>query len=248
MNKDTMSHALTAQVFGLSLGPVDKLVALAIADYAEPDGSGIHLDMDAVAKLCCVSKHAVHKTVERLVDAGVLVVVAPASEDKPTEHRMSFENVKDDKLRPLDKNAKENEPTKEQQVIHVWNEIVTPPIPKAGVLVDRLRKIALRLKQIPDVHSWRRIFHYVNRQDWCRAPGRSNPDYRGEHPGWIITLDWLIANDTRPARMLERIEGEAKAPPPKLTKRSIAAMNRQGGTASTDNRPPPYTPPMVNDD
>lgn len=86
-------------------------------------------------------------------------------------------------------------------VVKLWNEIVTRPIPQVRRLTaDRTRKVNARLREYPDLSSWRTVISWLNAQDWCRANGR------GEHPNWTATLDWLVKSDGVFQRWLEQAE------------------------------------------
>ena len=95
-------------------------------------------------------------------------------------------------------------------VVEIWNNIVTAPIPKVEKLTaSRKRKIDARLKSYPELETWRTCITWLNGQAWCRAPGT------GDHPDWAATLDWLIKNDDPMTRTLESVsaEGAARAAP-----------------------------------
>ena len=86
-----------------------------------------------------------------------------------------------------------------QDVVDVWNQSVTAPIPQVTRLTaDRKAKIDARLKTYPDLASWRTAIAWINGQAWCRAPGT------GQHPNWTATLDWLCKTDGNIQRGLER--------------------------------------------
>lgn len=91
-------------------------------------------------------------------------------------------------------------------VVAIWNEVVTSPIPKVTRLTsDRETKINARLQSFPDLSTWRTVIVWINGQDWCRKPGR------GEHPNWCATLDWLVKSDGNVVRQLERAEADTAA-------------------------------------
>lgn len=88
-----------------------------------------------------------------------------------------------------------------KRVVDLWNLIVTPPITQVTKLTaDRISKINARLKASPDLAAWRTVIAWINRQDWCRAPGT------GEHPNWTASLDWLCKSDGTFQKWLERAE------------------------------------------
>lgn len=101
---------------------------------------------------------------------------------------------------------------KAEDVVSVWNTIVTPPIPKVDKLTpDRRMKINARLKAFPAIGDWQTAITWVNGQDWCRAPGTGN------NPKWTATLDWLVKNDSWIQRAIEHAHSERpslKSAPP----------------------------------
>ena len=86
-----------------------------------------------------------------------------------------------------------------QEVVDLWNQLVTSPIPKVTKLTpDRRTRIEARLRTFPTLAEWQTAITWVNGQPWCRASGQ------GTHPGWTATLDWLVKNDGQVQRCLER--------------------------------------------
>lgn len=117
-------------------------------------------------------------------------------------------------------------------VVTLWNQLVTPPIPQVTKLTaDRTAKINARLKEFPDLASWRTVITWLNRQDWCRACGT------GEHPNWTASLDWLVKNDGQIARYLERA---STAMPP-----AVARTPRVGPTVPGWSQCRSHTPPCT---
>lgn len=90
-------------------------------------------------------------------------------------------------------------PPAAQELVDLWNQVVTPPLPKVTKLTaDRRAKLNARLKEYPDLATWRTLIAWVNGQDWCRASGS------GDHPNWTATLDWLCKSDGQVQRYIER--------------------------------------------
>lgn len=86
-----------------------------------------------------------------------------------------------------------------EEVVALWNSIVTAPIPQvARLTADRRTKIAARLKTYPKREEWTTSITWYNGQAWCRAPGT------GEHANWTVTLDWLVKGDGPIQRALEK--------------------------------------------
>ena len=99
-----------------------------------------------------------------------------------------------------------------QDVVELWNSIVTAPIPKVRKLTaDRKRKIEARLKTYPDLENWRTCIVWLNRQAWCRASGT------GEHGNWTATFDYLIRNDGTITQALEKVSAEGDVSAPSVT-------------------------------
>ena len=96
-----------------------------------------------------------------------------------------------------------------QEVVDLWNQLVTSPIPKVTKLTpDRRTRIEARLRTFPSLADWQTAITWVNGQPWCRASGQ------GTHPGWTATLDWLVKNDGQVQRCLERSQQIPMVSPP----------------------------------
>jgi len=94
------------------------------------------------------------------------------------------------------------------EVIAVWNETVTSPIPKASRLTpERTKRITARLVSYPNLSDWILVIGWLNRQAWCRAPGTGN------HPTWTATLDWLCKSDDNVQKHLEQAQAHGSAAP-----------------------------------
>lgn len=130
------------------------------------------------------------KGTERKGTEGILPGLAPSHAEDSTEQTQA-----------------DARPTA-HDVVAIWNEVVTSPIPKVTRLTsDRETKINARLQSYPDLRMWRTVIVWINGQDWCRKPGR------GEHPNWCATLDWLTKSDGNFVRQLERAEADRTAAP-----------------------------------
>jgi hypothetical protein len=106
-----------------------------------------------------------------------------------------------------------------KDVVDLWNEVVTSPIPKITKLTtDRETKINARLQSYPDLNTWRTVIVWINGQEWCRAAGR------GDHPNWTATLDWLVRNDGNVQRQLERASVMPSKPAPGQATRDEAHL------------------------
>ena len=93
-----------------------------------------------------------------------------------------------------------------EQIVAIWNEIVTAPIPKVLKLTaDRRAKLSARLKAHPNPETWRTAIAWVNGQGWCRAHGG------GAHGNWTATIDWLCRNDGVLQRCYEQAVQEQPA-------------------------------------
>lgn len=85
-----------------------------------------------------------------------------------------------------------------EQVVRVWNEIVTSPIPKARWSADRGKKIDARVKVLPTLEHWRVAITEMNATDWCRGEAKNS-----EHPNWRATFTWFVKKDDTVLRFLE---------------------------------------------
>jgi len=83
-------------------------------------------------------------------------------------------------------------------VVELWNRMALAPVPKVQRVMAGLRKkIAARMKTFPAVETFNLVFRYVNQSAW----------HRGEDPksnGWVVTLTWVVANDERFQRLVEK--------------------------------------------
>jgi hypothetical protein len=81
-----------------------------------------------------------------------------------------------------------------------WNEICgSEGLPLVEDLTNgREKKIAKRLRRQPTVEFWERVFNGVIRSEFLmgRKPSPT-------HPNWTATIDWLIANDENPLKVVE---------------------------------------------
>ncbi len=89
-------------------------------------------------------------------------------------------------------------PSMSQQVISLWNSIVTAPIAKARWSPDRGKKIDARCKVLPTLDHWRVAITEMNGTDWCRGEAKSS-----EHPNWRATFTWFVKKDDTVLRFLE---------------------------------------------
>ena len=96
-----------------------------------------------------------------------------------------------------------------QDLVDAWNEVTHLPIPRCREITkERRRKIQARMQERPDLAEWRDIFGRVEASSFCRGeiPGRN-----GSAP-WVADFDWIIANDTNPAKVLEGKYDERSPP------------------------------------
>ena len=83
-----------------------------------------------------------------------------------------------------------------------WNEICgsegLPVVDVEDMTNGRRKKISARLRRQPTVEFWERVFNGVIRSDFLmgRKPSK-------DHPNWMATIDWLIANDENPLKVVE---------------------------------------------
>jgi hypothetical protein len=83
-----------------------------------------------------------------------------------------------------------------------WNEICgsegLPMVDVGDMTNGRRKKISARLRRQPTVEFWERVFNGVIRSDFLmgRKPSK-------DHPNWMATIDWLIANDENPLKVVE---------------------------------------------
>ena len=98
------------------------------------------------------------------------------------------------------------------QIVERWNTTMTIPIPQVKILTaQRRRKLLSRIRELPDLEIWTKLFRYINTQEWCRG--------EGSHSDWTATLDWLIHSQDNLVKQLEKMDTPIPVREPKLTGR-----------------------------
>lgn len=98
------------------------------------------------------------------------------------------------------------------QLVERWNTTMTIPIPQVKILTEkRRRKLLSRIRELPDLEIWTKLFRYINTQEWCRG--------EGSHSDWTATLDWLIHSQDNLVKQLEKMDTPIPVHEPKLTGR-----------------------------
>lgn len=248
-----MSLFVMAHVFRCALDPTDKLVLLAISDATNDDGEHARLSLSTLAAKSSMTENTVRAAVNRLLERRLLSIAKKHTSRSSAEYKVNVgaltaqEQSNDVSLTSDADRSAERAPARREMrtwaelVVRTWNETVTDPIPRVRYVTDaRVKKIWARRAVVPELENWKRVFAWANTQDWCRAPGR-NPDYKGDHGNWVITLDWLVENDTRTAKFQERSESEQARLP---TRKSIAKATRTAGMEAMRDRTP-YIPEVV---
>lgn len=85
-----MSIHLMAAAFLLDVAPAQKLALLKLCDCADDDGSNAFPSVATLAQAASVSERHAQRLLRELVEAGLLVVQAPASRYRPTTYRISL--------------------------------------------------------------------------------------------------------------------------------------------------------------
>lgn len=86
-----MSVRSMASVFeARGITPTQKLVLLALADHANDDGRSIYPSTETVCKKTNLSERSVRSTIGGLRNAGILVIVKPATANFPNEYAINF--------------------------------------------------------------------------------------------------------------------------------------------------------------
>lgn len=88
-----MSIFVMAKVWQYDLPHPEQAVLLSMADHANDDGERIFPSMERIAWKTGYSKRQVQRVVQSLKESGVLVVVAPARWNRPTEYRIDFDKA-----------------------------------------------------------------------------------------------------------------------------------------------------------
>lgn len=103
-----------------------------------------------------------------------------------------------------------SQPPAAQELVDLWNQLVTAPIPKVTkITTDRRARLNARLKEVPNLALWRTVITWLNGQDWCRASGK------GDHPNWTATLDWLCKSAGHLQRYIENSQAAIASAKPR---------------------------------
>lgn len=89
-----MSVELTSRVWKLELDHAEQSVALALADWANDDGTSIFPSLALVAWKTGYSERQVRRIVRRLEDQGLLIQVRKPRQHRPSEYRMDVTAVR----------------------------------------------------------------------------------------------------------------------------------------------------------
>ena len=81
-----------------------------------------------------------------------------------------------------------------KSVVDLWNHVFQgTPVPTVSKLTNqRQQKISSRIKDIPNIKDWRRLYSTILRSEFLTADDSS----------WF-TIDWVIKNDTNYTKILE---------------------------------------------
>jgi hypothetical protein len=84
------------RVFDLSISPTEKLVLLAMADHASPDGSGCYPSVATLIKKTSLSRRCVQTAIRHMENVGFLVRVGQATGGRrlTTEYSISLDSAK----------------------------------------------------------------------------------------------------------------------------------------------------------
>ena len=89
-----MSVQLMAQVFQASIGsPTDKLVLLALADFADGEGGSIYPSLATLAAKCDLTERACRFALRRLEAGGLLLVEREAKHHRTRRYRILIETL-----------------------------------------------------------------------------------------------------------------------------------------------------------
>jgi hypothetical protein len=102
-------------------------------------------------------------------------------------------------------NKKDEIPEKIQEIFNLWNKYAVNGITKAQSLTEsRKDKIRTRLKENSDIRYWKEVFSKLQKI----------PFYCGDNNrGWVVTLDYVIRNDTNHVKIAERSLIDTSQPP-----------------------------------
>jgi helix-turn-helix protein len=86
-----MSAKASGRVWDLDLPHNKRLVLLAMADHADHEGRNIYPSTDLIAWKTGYSSRQVQRIIDTLIADGILVVVAPARQQKPVTYALDFD-------------------------------------------------------------------------------------------------------------------------------------------------------------
>jgi hypothetical protein len=88
-----MSVRLMSLVFASKVKPTQKLVLLALADYASDDGCNVYPSVETLTGKTSLKERAIRGALVEMREAGLLVVVRPARQHYPAEYRIDIDKL-----------------------------------------------------------------------------------------------------------------------------------------------------------
>src|SRR5260370_5624265 len=90
-----MSIELMTLVWKIPMRPYEKLILLALADYANPNGDHVFPSVQSMADKTTCSVRKIQTTMRRLQTQGLLELVAEASQHSPRRYRLNVAALHD---------------------------------------------------------------------------------------------------------------------------------------------------------
>ena len=90
-----MSIKVMSRVWQVALPAKEKLLLLALADHADPFGGSIFPSVATMSQKTSMPERTVQRMLGSLKKKGVLVVVSPPSNRRPTTYRMTLDGLED---------------------------------------------------------------------------------------------------------------------------------------------------------
>lgn len=201
--------------------PTQKLVLLALADWANDDG----LCWPSIEKLCnksSLSRRAVQSSIKTLCEMGLLIQeqsngrgcrywvkegvqeMHGCSKSTPEVQEMHTRGAGGSPntsythqlTTTSSKSSDDDHPVTEEEIIECWNDLAARTgLPKIKVMNDKRRNmLRKRIKECPDVETWSTAFRNIERSSFLRGDNER---------GWQADFDFLV----QPTSFMRIIEG-----------------------------------------
>ena len=203
------------------ISPTQKLVLLALADWANDEG----LCWPSIERLCgksSLSRRAVQSAIKTLCEMGLLIQEQSSGRGCRYWLKVGVQEMHGCSKNPTvvqemhtrgagdapntsythqlnttsNKSSDDDPPVTEDEIIECWNDLASRTgLPKIKVMNDKRRNmLRKRIKECPDVATWSLAFRNIERSSFLRGDNER---------GWQADFDFLI----QPTSFMRIIEG-----------------------------------------